>query len=254
MEYTRLLKKGASGDDVLAAKKQLLTLGYYTGVTKVVSKTFGADTVKAVKSFQAQVGLTVDGIIGENTWTALFEQVPDEEVSSSPESTGSVSPSAKALAIVSLALARIGDIYVWGGSGMTDISDAAIKERDSEYARAVKFRDKQYKYGFTGLMGHDCSGFISWLLREAKVWNDRRDCDKLWALCKEVSRANLIPGDLVFRVSSTNSDDETHIGLYCGRGIVVHAKGRDVGVVLEGINQNGTSYWHKCGRFKLLYE
>jgi hypothetical protein len=36
--------------------------------------------------------------------------------------------------------------------------------------------------------------------------------------------------------------------------MVIHAKGRDVGVVLEGINQGGSGYWHKCGRCKLLYQ
>ena len=39
-----------------------------------------------------------------------------------------------------------------------------------------------------------------------------------------------------------------------GRGMVIHAKGRDVGVVVEGINQGGSGYWHKCGRCKLLYK
>ena len=45
---------------------------------------------------------------------------------------------------------------------------------------------------------------------------------------------------------------DTPIGLYLGSGKVVHDKGRDVGVVLEGINQGGSGYWHKCGRCKLL--
>jgi len=34
--------------------------------------------------------------------------------------------------------------------------------------------------------------------------------------------------------------------------MVIHAKGRDVGVVVEGINQGGSGYWHKSGRCKLL--
>ena len=63
-----------------------------------------------------------------------------------------------------------------------------------------------------------------------------------------------ITGDFVFRNSSTNTEDETHIGLYLGSGKVIHDKGRDVGVVLEGINQGGSGYWHKCGRCKLLYD
>ena len=248
MEYTRNLKKGTSGEDVLFCKQKLLELGFYgEHITTVTKKTFGADTLEAVKRFQAQVGITVDGIIGKETWAALFG---DSVTEAEPITKAAVTDKAKA--ICALALTRIGDLYVWGGSGMTDISDSAIQVKDEEYARAIAFRDKQYKYGFTDLLAHDCSGFISWLMRETGIWDDRKNCDGLRALCDEVSRNKLITGDLVFRNSSTNTEDETHIGLYLGSGKVIHDKGRDVGVVVEGINQGGSGYWHKSGRCKLL--
>jgi cell wall-associated NlpC family hydrolase len=91
-------------------------------------------------------------------------------------------------------------------------------------------------------------------MRETGIWDDRKNCDGLWALCSAVARNELIAGDFLFRNSTTNVNDETHVGLYLGRGMVIHAKGRDVGVVLEGINQGGSGYWHKCGRCKLLYQ
>ena len=250
MDFTRNLKKGTSGEDVLFCKQKLLELGFYGGhITTVTKKTFGADTLEAVKRFQAQAGLTVDGIIGKETWAALFGDTATE---AEPITKDMVSD--KATAICALALTRIGDLYVWGGSGMTDLSDSAIQVKDEEYARAIAFRDKQYKYGFSDLLGHDCSGFISWLMRETGVWDSRKNCDGLWALCEVVSRNELIAGDFLFRNSSTNTEDETHIGLYLGSGKVVHDKGRDVGVVLEGINQGGSGYWHKRGRCKLLYQ
>ena len=250
MDFKRNLKKGTSGEDVLFCKQKLLELGLYGAhITTVSRKTFGADTLEAVKRFQAQTGLTVDGIIGKETWAALFGDTATE---AEPITKDMVSD--KATAICALALTRIGDLYVWGGSGMTDLSDSAIQVKDEEYARAIAFRDKQYKYGFSDLLGHDCSGFISWLMRETGVWDSRKNCDGLWALCEVVSRNELIAGDFLFRNSSTNTEDETHIGLYLGSGKVVHDKGRDVGVVLEGINQGGSGYWHKCGRCKLLYQ
>ena len=250
MDFTRNLKKGTSGEDVLFCKQKLLELGFYGDhITTVTKKTFGADTLEAVKRFQSQAGLTVDGIIGKETWTALFGDTATE---AEPIIQDTVTD--KATAICALALTRIGDLYVWGGSGMTDLSDSAIQAKDEEYARAIAFRDKQYKYGFSELLGHDCSGFISWLMRETGVWDSRKNCDGLWALCEVVSRNELIAGDFLFRNSSTNTEDETHIGLYLGSGKVVHDKGRDVGVVLEGINQGGSGYWHKCGRCKLLYQ
>lgn len=250
MEYTRILKRGTSGDDVLYCKQRLLELGYYAEHIVTLSKTsFGNDTLAAVKRFQEQVGLTVDGIIGSETWAALF----GEEVATATP-VEKADPSSKATAICALALTRIGDLYVWGASGQSDLSDSAIKNRDDEYARAIKFRDKQYSAGFSNLLAHDCSGFISWLMRQTGVWDSRRDCDGLWGNCTEVSRTGLIAGDFLFRASGSDANDETHVGLYIGDGKVIHAKGRDVGVVLEGINTGGSGYWHKQGRFKLLYE
>nr|HPQ42535.1 peptidoglycan-binding domain-containing protein [bacterium] len=61
MDFTRNLKKGTSGEDVLFCKQKLLELGYYADhITTVTRKTFGADTLEAVKRFQTQAGLTVD--------------------------------------------------------------------------------------------------------------------------------------------------------------------------------------------------
>ena len=250
MEFTHNIRKGTSGEDVLFCKQKLFELGFYGDhITTVTKKTFGADTLEAVKRFQAQAGLTVDGVIGKKTWAALFDDTVTE---AEPITKATVTD--KAEAVCALALTRIGDLYVWGGSGMTDLSDNAIQAKDDEYARAIAFRDKQFKYGFSDLLAHDCSGFISWLMRKCDIWDNRRDCDGLWALCDAVARNELIAGDFVFRNSSTNVEDETHIGLYLGSGKVIHDKGRDVGVVLEGINQGGSGYWHKCGRCKLLYD
>ncbi len=250
MEFKRNLKKGTSGEDVLFCKQKLLNLGFYGDhITTVTRKTFGADTLEAVKRFQVQAGLTVDGIIGKETWAALFGDTATEA-----ESVAKDTVSDKASAVCALALTRIGDLYVWGASGVTDVSDGKIQAMDEEYARVITFRDSQYKAGFADLMAHDCSGFISWLMRETGIWDDRKNCDGLWALCDAVNRNELIAGDFLFRNSTTNADDETHIGLYLGRGMVIHAKGRDVGVMVEGINQGGSGYWHKSGRCKLLYQ
>jgi cell wall-associated NlpC family hydrolase len=248
MDFSRNLKKGTSGEDVLFCKQRLLELGLYGDhITTVSRKTFGADTLEAVKRFQAQAALTVDGVIGKETWAALIDGTITE---TEPITKPAVADKAKA--ICALALTRIGDLYVWGASALTDLSDAKIKVMDDEFARAITFRESQYKAGFADLMAHDCSGFLSWLMRETGVWDDRKNCDGLWALCDVVARNELIVGDFLFRNSTTNANDETHVGLYLGRGMVIHAKGRDVGVVVEGINQGGSGYWHKCGRCKLL--
>lgn len=69
---TRELLRGVYGADVWELKTRLFTGGYYDKrITKIASKGFGSDTVKAVKNFQTAKGLTVDGVAGKQTITAL---------------------------------------------------------------------------------------------------------------------------------------------------------------------------------------
>jgi peptidoglycan hydrolase-like protein with peptidoglycan-binding domain len=58
------------GDDVRAAQQRLLDLGY-TQVGEV-DGIFGTNTAQAVRAFQTAQGLAVDGVIGPQTWEALF--------------------------------------------------------------------------------------------------------------------------------------------------------------------------------------
>lgn len=250
MKLFNELKRGASGEMVTAVKERLLRLGCYDPrIQSLKNNRFGDDTERAVKRFQMAAGLAVDGVIGEKTYLALFSD------RGTAKKTG-VEPSERALRVVSLARERIGDIYVWGASGQSDLSDAYIRSKDDAVGaeRSIRFRNRQKENGFKELMAHDCSGLISWLLRETGIWEKRRDCDGLWRLSQEISKQELIPGDLLFRFSNANPTDATHVGLYCGCGAVIHAKGRDMGVVFEGIDENGSGYWHKFARCSLLYQ
>ena len=63
MEYTRLLKKGSRGEDVKAVQAALHC--YPDGI-------FGELTEEAVKDWQEEHGLGVDGIVGRLTWDSIF--------------------------------------------------------------------------------------------------------------------------------------------------------------------------------------
>lgn len=63
-EISVLSKIGSRGDEVRKIQKKLKELGYYTGS---VDGIFGSNTQKAVKAFQRNCGLTVDGIAGPKT-------------------------------------------------------------------------------------------------------------------------------------------------------------------------------------------
>jgi hypothetical protein len=68
-----ILKLGSAGSAVSQLEQKLLDLGLYTGL---VDGIFGGGVQAAVKSFQSSKGLTVDGAVGPNTWTALFPNDP----------------------------------------------------------------------------------------------------------------------------------------------------------------------------------
>ena len=65
------VSRGSSGDDVKALQNYLIHLGYHCG-DKGADGYFGYDTRAAVRAFQQDYGLTVDGICGRKTWSALF--------------------------------------------------------------------------------------------------------------------------------------------------------------------------------------
>lgn len=109
MEYTRLLKHMMSGADVRAVKDRLVALGYLYAATH---DTFGDDTLAAVKAFQTDNGLEVDGIVGPGTWVALFDgweaEAPAEpEQPADAPAVGATEPSEMAATLGE------GDVYIY---------------------------------------------------------------------------------------------------------------------------------------------
>ena len=75
---------GSTGDTVREVQRSLRDLGYYHGE---IDGIFGQGTYNAVRLFQQNYGLTVDGIVGDRTLAALgitaggvIEEVTEEEL------------------------------------------------------------------------------------------------------------------------------------------------------------------------------
>ena len=71
-----ILKKGSSGPEVLELQEMLDSIGYACGTPDGV---FGNLTAYAVKSFQRDNNLTVDGVVGPATWAALEKATEPED-------------------------------------------------------------------------------------------------------------------------------------------------------------------------------
>ncbi|MBE9039823.1 peptidoglycan-binding protein [Oscillatoriales cyanobacterium LEGE 11467] len=66
------LSQGSIGDDVKYLQN---TLNYIYGAQLEVDGIFGAKTIATVKTFQSEYGLTIDGIVGQQTWNRLAEVI-----------------------------------------------------------------------------------------------------------------------------------------------------------------------------------
>ena len=65
---TPTLYWGSSGPDVSRVQSRLSDWGYYTGP---IDGVIGSSTTDAIIRFQANNGLTPDGVVGDSTWAAL---------------------------------------------------------------------------------------------------------------------------------------------------------------------------------------
>lgn len=61
------VRYGSRGEDVIALQMALNSAGYDLATDGI----FGSKTQEAVRDYQSSKGLTVDGIVGANTWSAL---------------------------------------------------------------------------------------------------------------------------------------------------------------------------------------
>ena len=223
-----------TGADVTLCQRRLAVHGFTVSIDGI----YGRMTAAAVTAFQKAQGLVADGICGAKTWAAL-----DKEPSNGTDKTSR---------FVAWLKERVGDIYVWGGQGETDITEAWIRRRETSTANAnkvIKLWKKRVAEG-RSVAAYDCSGLITaWLLAEGLMPGDLSSRG-LWRLCTAIKKAQLEPGDLVFRRNALGVIH--HVGVYVGNGEVIEAKGRDDGVVRRGVNASGSGYWTDYGRLDCL--
>ena len=71
-----VLRTGSTGSAVEQLQFWLNTLAQYESSipSLTVDGVYGTGTANAVRAFQRKYGLTVDGVVGRNTWTELYDQ------------------------------------------------------------------------------------------------------------------------------------------------------------------------------------
>ncbi|MGW3250164.1 NlpC/P60 family protein [Streptomyces fungicidicus] len=125
-------------------------------------------------------------------------------------------------------------------STSTDSSYAAKAEKAIAFARAQI--GKPYVWGATGPGSYDCSGLTQAAWKAAGVTLPRTTYDQVDAgTTVPVSQAQ--PGDLVFFY-----DDITHVGIYIGNGMMIHAPKPGAYVREESVYYDGESSIHSIVR------
>ncbi|WP_327317334.1 C40 family peptidase [Streptomyces sp. NBC_01235] len=122
----------------------------------------------------------------------------------------------------------------------TDSSYATKAEKALAFARAQI--GKPYVWGATGPDSYDCSGLTQAAWKAAGVTLPRTTYDQVNA-GTTVSLADAQPGDLVFFY-----DDVSHVGIYIGNGMMIHAPKPGAYVREESIYYDGESGIHSVVR------
>lgn len=170
---------------------------------------YGPITRRAVKRFQASHGLTVDGVVGPETLSALGIRQGSGSSSNGSGNTGGGGgshASSKAASAVAAARSALGAPYAWGGNGPSSF---------------------------------DCSGLTVWAFRHAGVVLPRTSYSQYLA-GRPVSRSSVRAGDLVF--FSTNGPGASHVGIAISGSSFISATSHGVRVQPIGGSYWGSSY------------
>ena len=193
-----------TADNAISVVQQALAnKGYNLDVDGV----FGVGTEQAVRKFQADNGLDVDGVVGKATFYAL---------------TGEALPGGP--------LRRFGN----GGYG------SATGTANSRLAKqllgiANQYKGVPYVFGGSTPSGFDCSGFTRYVYSAVGI-SLPRCADEQYSVGSDVSMSNLQPGDLVF--FSTYEPGISHVGIYIGDSQFINAS--NDGVSVADLNSR---YW-----------
>ncbi|MGW1808029.1 NlpC/P60 family protein [Streptomyces sp. NPDC002078] len=131
------------------------------------------------------------------------------------------------------------------GSGSTG-STTTSSSYDTKAEKAIAFAraqiGKPYVWGATGPDSYDCSGLTQAAWKAAGVSLPRTTYDQVNA-GTTVSLADARPGDLIFFY-----DDISHVGVYIGNGMMIHAPKPGAYVREESIYYGGESIIHSVVR------
>lgn len=103
-----------------------------------------------------------------------------------------------------------------------------------------------YVYGATGPNAFDCSGLVQWAYAQAGRSVPRTVHTQYNAVNEYIYSVNALqPGDLIF--FNVYGEYLSHVGIYVGDGMMVHAGTEETGVQLTSLYNGSWMSWFECG-------
>lgn len=173
---------------------------------------YGSETIEAVKKFQDRNGLGADGKTGEITLGLIYSA----DAKASPEMEAAIQRKGSIEEFISVAADQLGKPYIWGASGPNSF---------------------------------DCSGLVTYALRQAGSSTGRLNAagfsqNSSW---EKISFDNLQRGDLIFYYNNAKTR-VGHVGIVIGDGMMIDASSSNAKVVKRTYDD---AYWRShfvCGR------
>ena len=269
------LEPGDENAFVRELQDRLMALGYLD--VDDTTQLYGEATEYAIKLFQRQYGLEMDGVAGEETITLIYaNDAKSYTLLEGTEGTDvdSLQRQLVAMGYLSHATGYYGtetvsavkdfqkrnDLTVDGKTGPQTIDliyspDAKMSATKESYARhraniltvlstAEAQLGKPYVLGNEGPNSFDCSGLVYYCLRQAGSSRGRYNAagySKVSGWDKITSMNDLEKGDLLFFWNSAKSK-VGHVGIYVGSGTMIDASSSNGKVVRRSCK---TSYWQR---------
>ena len=137
-------------------------------------------------------------------------------------------------------------IYIWGGQGekteglSIKIIEVMENSNHTNVKRILKhiadiYPDTNKSRAF------DCSGLVTYHLIKLGILKNDTTANGLYKWCKPISKKDLLPGDLVFKVTDGKA---VHVAIYKGDNTLIESVGRDEGVQ----NTKLSTKFNKFGR------
>lgn len=247
---------GDTGSEIVAIQKKLIAAGYKARETGE----YDANTKWAVRLYQKDQGLPVDGILGDTTYkklmgkpmpsatktvskvkeiskkdAELMAKIQAKKEGSSKAITTSVKQQKKPTTQSKPATVQVKHkVTNHTAKPLRTVPVSGNVKEILTYANT--FTGVPYKFGGTTPAGFDCSGYIRHVFQKVGVQLPRQ-ADEQYTVGKKVEKQNLQPGDLVF--FETYEPGVSHSGIYIGDGQFISATSSS-GVAVADIDD---SYW-----------